>query len=133
MNGYQAYHTQATKSGNPREIEYRLLGQVTGALLKAKDALTGDQEHGSDKLAATRTKVEAVIWNRDVWSAFKVDLMSPENQLPQEIKGNLVSLALFVEKETTSILSGETDLDTLIDINKSIMEGLAANPATAAG
>ena len=113
MNTYNAYQQSANAAENPREIEYRLLGQVTAALIQAENSGVEQQ-----------TKIDALLWNRSVWSAFRVDLMDPSNRLPTELRASLVSLSIFVEKETASAIDGSVDLSALIDINKSIMDGL---------
>ena len=113
MQGYAAYaKTQAT-TGSDRETEYRLLGAVTGALVRARDTETTLQE-----------KVKAVLWNDKIWNAFMCDLGSAENNLPKALKGALMSLAIWVAKETQRILDNEVDLNGLININRQIMEGL---------
>ena len=113
MQGYAAYaKTQATTASD-RETEYRLLGAVTGALVRARDTETTLQE-----------KVKAVLWNDKVWNAFMCDLGSAENNLPKALKGALMSLAIWVAKETQRILDNEVDLNGLININRQIMEGL---------
>ena len=52
-------------------------------------------------------------------------MSSPDNKLPDEIKAGIISLSIWVEKETFRILSGETKLDDMIEINRTIMAGLA--------
>lgn len=110
---YAAYQRVQNIAEDPRAIEYRLLGQVTAALMDADR----DSSNGA-KI------VEAALWNRRVWSAFKVDLLSEANGLPPDLRGKLVSIALFVERETSQILSFKSDLSWVIGINKTIMDGL---------
>ncbi|HLG88685.1 MAG TPA: flagellar biosynthesis regulator FlaF [Alphaproteobacteria bacterium] len=110
---YAAYQRMQNIAEDPRAIEYRLLGQVTAALMDAER----DPTNGA-KI------VEAALWNRRVWSAFKVDLMNDENRLPPDLRGKLVSIALFIERETSQILAFKADLSWVIGINKTIMEGL---------
>ncbi len=117
---YNAY-TKAQNTGaaaSPRDLEYRLLGAVTAALLEA------------DETGIVIKRVDAVCWNRDVWAAFRRDLNHPHNALPQNIKDDLIDLAKWVDRETFRILSGETiKMDGLIEVNKNIMNGLKP-PAT---
>ena len=113
MQGYAAYAKTQASTSSDRETEYRLLGAVTGALVRARDPETTLQE-----------KVKAVLWNDKVWNAFMCDLGSVENTLPKALKGALISLAIWVAKETQRILDNEVDLNGLININRQIMEGL---------
>ena len=55
----RAYQQAATRSENPRELEYRLFGQVTRALMEAAKAPEDD----------FATRIDALDWNRRVWSA----------------------------------------------------------------
>ncbi len=56
--------------------------------------------------------------------ALRVDLYDENNQLPQQLRASLISLSLWIEKETFALLEGEGDIDALIDINRNIMAGL---------
>lgn len=112
MNGYSAYAKSQNVVESAREVEYRLIGQVTAALIEAQESTD-----------ATK-RVDAVLWNRQIWSAFRVDLMDPNNALPKPIRAQLISLSLWVDRETHAVLDKKSDMSALIEINKSIMEGL---------
>ncbi|MBV6632155.1 MAG: flagellar biosynthesis regulator FlaF [Alphaproteobacteria bacterium] len=120
MNNYAAYQQNQNATQSPREVEYRLLGQVTAALVKAEEVYADSKADVEKK----KIVVDAVLWNRNVWSAFRVDLLDAENNLPTELKAQLISISLFIERETTAVLDHEADLEALIDINKQIMDGL---------
>jgi flagellar protein FlaF len=68
----RAYQQTATRTENPREMEYRLFGQVTRALMVASEAPADD----------IATRIDALDWNRRVWSALATDCSLPENILP---------------------------------------------------
>ncbi|MCR9129907.1 MAG: flagellar biosynthesis regulator FlaF [Alphaproteobacteria bacterium] len=119
---YQAYQTASARTEDPRSTEYRLMGQVTRALMEIKDAGPGE----------IRKRAEALDWNRRVWSAFAADCASPDNALPDSLRASIISLAIFISKETSLAMRGEGDVDTLIDLNRTIMQGLAPQ-ASAAG
>lgn len=111
--GYAAYGSAQHKTDDPRDLEYRLLAQVTGALIKCK-------ESSSD----LRALIDAALWNRDVWSALRVDLSDENNGLPKSLRAAIISVSIWVEKETLRIMDGQGDLEALIDINRNIMAGL---------
>ncbi len=115
---YSAYtQTQNRTVAAPRDVEYRLLGTVTAALLDS-----------STQVEDVKKRVESVCWNRDVWSTFRRDLMHQQNSLPQTLRDELVKLSRWVDRETFQILSGDDkDLTALIDVNKNIMNGLKAH------
>jgi flagellar protein FlaF len=110
----QAYQRNATRVESPREIEYRVFGLVTAALVRARDA----GPHQLGKLA------EALNDNRRLWTELAIDCASPANKLPNALRAQIISLGIFVEKYTPQALSSG-DIDPLIDINRLIMEGLA--------
>jgi len=124
MQGYSAYRrTQgATAVQNGRDLEYRLLAQVTGALIRARDEAVSLQE-----------RLNAVLRNEKVWNVFLADLSHPENGLPRNLKGAIASLALWVMRETRLILDTDAPLDDLILINRQIMAGLKPEPKAMAG
>ncbi len=117
-NGYTAYKSIQNKTEDPRDIEYRLLAQVTGALIK-----------GRDNPAEFTKRVEAILWNRDVWSALRVDLSAEDNALPKALRASLISVSIWIEKETHALLDGKGDIDAVIEINRNIMAGLKPDNA----
>jgi flagellar protein FlaF len=111
----QAYQRAATQAENPREIEYRVFGLVTAALIRAKEV-------GRADIAALS---RALHDNRRLWSTLLTDCARPENRLPQETRAQIISLAIFVDRHSSDVMRDGEDIDALIDINKAIMEGLA--------
>ncbi len=125
MSGYNAYlKTQnATTTQNSRDTEYRLLGQVTAGLIEA--------ENDAGNL---KRRMDVLVWNRQVWSVFRMDLTHPENGLPKGLRDQLVDLSNWIERETFRILQQPAlSLDGLIDVNKNIMDGLKDQSAIAGG
>ncbi len=109
---FHAYQTAAAQGESPRDIEYRLFGQVTRSLMDART--------GAD---LTRTAA-ALAWNRQVWSVMAKDCADERNALPEQLRAGIISLALFVRKYSSEILRDGADIDPLIDINRAIMQGL---------
>ncbi|MEO0392794.1 MAG: flagellar biosynthesis regulator FlaF [Pseudomonadota bacterium] len=120
MSNYAAYQQSQNATQDPRHVEYRLLGQVTAALITAQQVW----EKSKADVEAKKQVVDAALWNRNVWSAFRTDLLDEGNQLPKELKAQLISISLFIERETNSIMTGDADFEALIDINQQIIEGL---------
>jgi flagellar protein FlaF len=79
---------------------------------------------------------EALDWNRRVWSAFASDCSANTNGLPPALRAGIISLSIFISKHSSAVLRGGADLEPLIDINRTVMQGLeqslTAGPATAA-
>jgi len=111
----QAYQRAATRSENPRETEYRVFAAVTANLVKAK-------ERGHADVGAL---AQAIHDNRRLWSLFALDCAQPGNALPGPTRAQIISLALFVDRQCRKVLREGADIDPLIDINRTMMEGLA--------
>ena len=111
----QAYKTATARAENPREAEYRLFGQVTRALMDASRADPAD----------IKTRIDALDWNRRLWSTLATDCANPDNTLPPPLRAQLISISLFVSRHSSAVMRREEDFEPLIDINKMIMQGLA--------
>ncbi len=61
-----------------------------------------------------------------MWSAFALDCSDDTNQLPESLRASIISLSLFVSKHSSAVIRSGADMDTLIDINRMIMQGLEA-------
>ncbi|MFC3072479.1 flagellar biosynthesis regulator FlaF [Shinella pollutisoli] len=69
--------------------------------------------------------VEAVYFTRRVWIRFIEDLGHPENQLDEELRANLISIAIWVLKEIEKIRRREsTNFQGIIDITTIIKDGI---------
>ena len=118
----QAYKTAATRTENPREMEYRLFGQVTRALMHASTVDRSD----------VATRIDALDWNRRLWSTLATDCASPDNAMDKSLRAQIISISLFVSKHSSAVMRGEDDFEALIDINKMVMQGLAGPGAAQA-
>lgn len=116
----QAYKQAATRAEAPRDMEYRLFGQVTRALMHAA---TVDKKD-------VATRIDAIDWNRRLWSTLAVACSDSNNGLPKEIRASLISLEMFVSRHSSEVMRGKGDFETLIEINRSIMQGLSGSPTT---
>ena len=116
----QAYQQAAQRAEGPRDTEYRLFAEVTRALMDAASADTGDLATRGD----LKARVTALDWNRRLWTTLAADCASPENRLPPALRASIISLSLFVGRHTSQVIRERGDLDLLIDVNRSIMQGL---------
>ena len=117
----KAYQKAATWAESPRQMEYRLFSQVTLALIEAAKADPKD-------LSA---RVDALDWNRRVWSALSSDCSQPGNGLPAPLRASIISLAIWVGRQTSAVIRREDDIESLIEINRIIMQGLIPTSAAA--
>jgi flagellar protein FlaF len=113
-------YTQTTAStGTPRSIELQAFQRVTSMLSASKA-----------ENAPFNVKAEAVYLNTKLWLTLAVDLLSPQNALPTELRAQLFGLAEFQRKHGLKVLSNQAEIDDLIEINTAIMRGLRGDTET---
>jgi flagellar protein FlaF len=117
----RAYQKAAQQAESPRESEYRLFGQVTRALMEA----------AAIDPSNFKARIEALDWNRRVWSALAADCATPENDLPLEVRAQIISLSIWVSRHTSAVMQRQEDIEPLIDINRIIMQGLSGRAQAA--
>jgi len=103
-------------------MEYRLFGQVTRALMHAATVDRGE----------TAVRIDALDWNRRLWSTLATDCSDPGNAMTMPLRAQIISISIFVSKHSSAVMRGDEDFQTLIDINRTIMQGLAPENAQAA-
>jgi flagellar protein FlaF len=117
-----AYAQQQKRNLSPREVEAMAFTKAALMLEDAKKVTNNIAEYS-----------KALRFNHLLWTIIQADLTDPENQLPPEIKANVMSLSIFVDKQTTKALRSSlpNDLDVLININRNLAAGLRTTPQTA--
>lgn len=118
---YDKYRAAQRVAESPRQAEYRIFGQVTNQLMSARDS-------GSKKEI-----IRAVAWNRRFWLALQADLAMEDNKLPNQLRAQLISLSIWVDKHSGKVIRGHAEMEPLIDVNKTIMAGLSTQPAAKPG
>ncbi|MBB3032508.1 flagellar biosynthesis regulator FlaF [Alteriqipengyuania lutimaris] len=111
-----AYQSVRRLSEAPRDTEHRLMGQITGEMIAARDAQKERAE-----------LVEPLHRNREMWNLFSADCTSPGNGLPSDLRASIISIALWVDRFSSEVIAGREQIDDLIEVNRSVMEGLAAH------
>jgi flagellar biosynthesis activator protein FlaF len=117
----QAYQTTAQKTETPRQTEYRAFAMATRALIDA--AALPASEVGR--------RAEALAKNRQLWAVLASDCGAEGNQLPASLRAQIISLSIFVERHSRSVMREGAPIDVLIEINRTIMQGLSPSPAAA--
>lgn len=128
----KAYRRTVAQTGSPREIERRIMSEITAELAVHQEHFDKSEKMSERITILAGSLRSALTRNLKLWSALRADLTLDENQLPLELRANLVSLALFVERQSNAVIGGTGQLKPLIDINKSIMAGLAGQVPEAA-
>lgn len=99
---------------NAREREYEAFDRSVQLLRAAQKA--GVQ---------SRECVEAVLFTHRLWNILLDDLASPENDLPKELRAELISIGLWIVREVDQLRQGKAEgLQTIIDVSENIRDGL---------
>lgn len=119
LKAKSAYSAAKAPTRTTKDREYDVIARATHGLAAAHKAAS--QAAGTDGF---KVLADALHKNRKMWTLFEVDLVAKENQLPQELKNNLFSLAEFTRQHTSKVLSRKANVRPLIEINMAIMRGL---------
>lgn len=115
LDSYQKVE-QSTISG--RETEARVLTKAAIMLKRCQD-----NWQASDH----RTKLhEALTYNQRIWSWIQGELMDENNPLPKNIKENILTLSVLIDKRIFKVMAypDPQKLKIIIDINLNLAAGL---------
>jgi len=114
----EAYRSVEKATLPQRDLEATVLTKAAMQLQTIRDQWS--REDNDAQLEA------ALNYNQRVWSFFQAELSVEENPLPAEIKSNLLSLSVFVDRRTFDVLAypAPEKLDILISINLNVAAGL---------
>jgi flagellar biosynthesis activator protein FlaF len=120
-----AYKNVIRQSEAPRQIERRVFAKITSDLeVHAEDF--DYAETYIDRIEILSGGLRLALQNNlKLWSTLKFDLASATNALSPELRAGLLSIALWVERQTAEVLGGETGAIDLINVNRSILDGLS--------
>ncbi|WP_157016380.1 flagellar biosynthesis regulator FlaF [Mesorhizobium xinjiangense] len=105
---------QTDSVADARDRERQLLTRSIDLLVAARQAGTGSMQ-----------AVEAVHFLNRVWTTFLDDLGSAENELPNELRANLISIGLWLLREAEAVRQGTSEnFDGLIEISQIIRDGI---------
>jgi flagellar protein FlaF len=77
-------------------------------------------------------RVDALDWNRRMWTVLADACASEENQIPAPLRAQIISLGLWVGRHTSAVIRRQEQIEPLIEVNRLIMQGLAPTPSVAA-
>ena len=126
-----AYKTTIRHSESPRQIERRILSRLTGALEVHAAFDTTESTFSRIEILSSGLR-DALTENQKFWAELKYDLALPENALSPDLRAGLLSLALWVDRQTAAILGGQPGVLALVEVNRSIVGGLSAMPRSGA-
>jgi flagellar protein FlaF len=109
----RAYGAVIRNTESPRAFEHRVFTQITAALAAADSP----QAHFTARIAAAHN-------NRELWQTLACNLADDSNALPPDLRARLISLSIWVTRETARVLQERASFADLIAINRHIMLGL---------
>src|SRR5690606_12865758 len=118
-NGYRMYkfsyaEVQTDSVADAKDRERQLLSRSIDLLVAARD-----------KGPRSMESVQAIHFLNRVWTSFVEDLGSDENELPQELRANLISIGLWLLREAEEIRQGRSDnFEGLIEVSQIIRDGI---------
>jgi flagellar protein FlaF len=90
-------------------------------LTRSIDLLISAREKGPN----TAQAAEAIHFMNRVWTSFMQDLGSSENELPKELRANLISIGLWLLREGETIRQGNSsNFEGLIEVSQIIRDGI---------
>lgn len=108
------YAATQNNAASPREIELRAFRYVNGLLAAATD---------------TPGRATALYKTTQLWSLLITDLVRVDNELPAELKGQLISLGLWAQREAAARLGDGGSLAALIALHRDMIAGLDSQHA----
>ncbi len=116
-----AYATTQSPIRTPRSTEYEAFARITHRL----------KEAGNSGRSAFTRLADAVHRNRRLWTMLASDVADAANGLPKDLRAQIFYLAEFTNHHSTLVLSGEGEVDVLVEINTAIMRGLRSQAGLA--
>ena len=117
-NPLDAYRNVEKATLSQRDLEATVLTKAAVQLLSIKENWAREDHQVQLE--------DALNYNQRVWTFFQAELTVENNPLPDEIKQNLLSLSVFIDRRTFETLAYPTPekLDALININLNVAAGL---------
>jgi flagellar biosynthesis activator protein FlaF len=115
----QAYDTGGKATLSTRELEAAALYKCARQMEAVR--LEWEMPGHPSRLAG------ALRFNQRLWTLFQTELETREHPLPVEVRANLLQIIRFVDRRTYELLADPDPrgLQALIDINRTVAEGLA--------
>jgi flagellar protein FlaF len=118
----EAYKTTQKLDLSGREIE-------AAALMKAALKIKECQSNWNADDRNARLD-DALRSNQTIWSVLQGELIKEDNPLPKQIREDILTLSIFIDKRTFEVMlkPAPEKLTILIEINMNIASGLNKNP-----
>jgi flagellar protein FlaF len=108
------YTSLSEHTRNAKDLEYEVILGVTRDLTKQG----ANQAVDFPRFAKTLNK------NERLWIEIGTQVADPNNQLDTNLRARLFYMAEFVTHQTSKVLSGETGVESLVEMNVAVLRGL---------
>lgn len=108
------YAARQNSAASPKELELRAFRYVNGLLAAAADV---------------PARAMALQKASQLWSILLGDLALDSNGLPDELKGRLISLGIWAQREASARMADDRPLSPLIDLHRDMIAGLEGQAA----
>jgi flagellar protein FlaF len=114
MYQFSYAEVQTDSVADAKDRERQLLSRSIDLLVTAKN-----------KGAQSIETVQAIHYMNRVWTSFVEDLGSDDNELPHELRANLISIGLWLLREGEEVRQGRSDnFEGLIEVSQIIRDGI---------
>ena len=114
MYQFSYSEVQTDSVADARDRERQLLTRSIDLLAKARD-------NGPKSVQA----VEALHFLNRIWTTFIQDLGSAENELPSDLRANLISIGLWLLREAEQVRQGRSNnFEGQIEVSQIIRDGI---------
>jgi len=122
-NQLETYRTVQKTTMSDREIE-------ASVLIKAAIKLKNCQDNWNAEDRDAKLD-EALKFNQLMWSIFQSELSRPDNPLPKQIRDDVLSLSMFIDKRIFDVMAypSAEKLTIIISINLNLAAGLRGSPS----
>ena len=123
----QTGYASIPQASSPRMTEAWALVEAARRIAVALEDAEGKDMSDPKVKAALR---EPLRLNWRLWTIFQAELLREDNDLPEDIRINMLTLCNYVDKHTVKCLAEPTaeNIAGLIDINRNIASGLLETP-----
>jgi flagellar biosynthesis activator protein FlaF len=118
----QAYEAVGKATDSNRTLEAAALFKIARQMELHRDA---GRDPGRAELLNG-----ALMSNLRLWTLFQSEVAQPDNELPTDLRVDLLKLSAFVDRRTFEVMvePSPEKIQSLIDINRHVASGLAATP-----
>jgi flagellar protein FlaF len=113
-----AYRAVQNTTNYGRELEAAVLTRAARELKVCQERWTAPDR--------TQRLEEALRLNQRIWSVFQSELASPDHPLPKQLRQDILSLAVFIDKRIFEVMLAPVaqKLTIIININLNLAAGL---------